>query len=127
MQQNETLEKDTTLALALASGTSIADAATKIGVCRQTVYRKLEEPDFARLVCEFRDKLIAVALGRIADNLTRAADALAGLLDSSEPHIRIRAARALFSMGVRLRDSLDLTARMRAVETELAARRGVMP
>ena len=126
MEQNETLEKDTVLALAIASGTSIADAAVKVGVGRTTIYRKLENPDFVRLVCEFRDKLIAVALGRIADNLTRAADALAGLLDSPEPHIRIRAARALFSMGIRLRDSIDLTARVRTVETELA-RKGATP
>ena len=127
MRQNETLEKDTTLALALASGMSITDAAANVGLGRTTVYRKLESPDFHRRVCEFRDKLIAVALGRIADNLTRAANALAGLLDAPEPHIRIRAARALFSMGVRLRDSIDLTARVRAVETELARRQEATP
>jgi len=127
MEQNETLDKDTVLALALASGVSVTEAAANVGVGRATVYRKLDHPDFARLVWEFRDKLIAVALGRIADNLTRAADALAGLLDSPEPHIRIRAARALFSMGVRLRDSIDMTARMRAFEAELAVRQGAMP
>ena len=127
MEQNETLEKESTLALALASGMSIADAGAKVGLGRTTVYRKLEDPNFARQVCEFRDKLIAVALGRIADNLTRAADALVGLLDAPESHIRIRAARALFSMGIRLRDSLDLSARMRAVEAELARKQGAIP
>src|SRR5262245_55382951 len=120
MEQNETLDKDVVLALAIASGTSISEAAVNAGVGRATVYRKLENPDFARQVSEFRAKLIAVALGRIADNLTRAADALAGLLDAPEPHLRIRAARALFSMGIRLRDSIDLTTRVRAVEAELA-------
>lgn len=127
MEQNETLDKDTTIALALASGASVTEAAANAGVGRATVYRKLDHPDFARQVWEFRDKLIAVALGRIADNLTRAADALAGLLDSPEPHIRIRAARALFSMGLRLRDSIDVTARMRAIEAELAVQQGGMP
>jgi hypothetical protein len=127
MEQNETLEKDTALALAIASGMSISDAATKAGLGRTTVYRKLEDPDFVRQVCEFRDKLIGVALGRIADNLTRAADTLTGLLDAPEPYIRIRAARALFSMGMRLRDSMDVTARVRAVEAELARKQGVTP
>jgi AcrR family transcriptional regulator len=126
MEHNETLEKDATLALALASGMSVADAAAKVGLGRTTVYRKLEDPDFFRLVCDFRDKLIAAALGRVADSLTRAADALTGLLDAPEPHIRIRAARALFSMAIRLRDSMDLTARVRAVEAELA-RKGAVP
>jgi hypothetical protein len=65
--------------------------------------------------------------GWFADSLTRAADTLTGLLDAPEPHIRIRAARSLFSMGMRLRDSVDLTARMRAIEAELASKQGGTP
>jgi hypothetical protein len=127
MEQNGTLEKDSTLALALASGVSIADAAAQADVGRTTVYRKLENPNFRRLVAEYRDRLIATALGRIADNLTRGADVLAQMLDSPEPHIRIRAARALFSLGIKLRDSVDLTMRMREVELELARKQGALP
>jgi hypothetical protein len=127
MEHFETLEKDVVLALALASGTSIADAADRAGFGRTTVYRKLENPDFHRQVCEFRDKLIATALGRMADNMTRAADALVAMLDDPEKHIRMRAIRTLFSLGIRLRDSIDVSSRMRAVESELARRTGGAP
>jgi AcrR family transcriptional regulator len=127
MEHNGTPEKDAILALALASGVSIADAAAQADVGRTTVYRKLENPEFRRLVAEYRDRLIATALGRIADNLTRSADVLAQMLDSPKEYIRIRAARALFSVGMKLRDSVDLTTRMREVELELARKQGVVP
>jgi transposase-like protein len=122
MQQNATLEKDTMLAIAVASGASISEVAAQAGIERSTIYRKLENPAFARRVAEFRDQLIQTALGRVADAMTRGADVLAQMLDSPQDHIRIRAARALISLGLRLRDSVDLTARMREVEHELGRR-----
>ena len=127
MSQNVTPEKDVMLALALASGTSISDVAAQADIDRRPVYRKLEDPDFRRLVAEYRDRLISTALGRIADSMTRGADALVQMIDAPEPHIRIRAIRTLFSFGMRLRDSIDLNTRMREVELELARKQGVAP
>jgi len=127
MQQIATPEKDSLLAIALASGASISDVAARANIDRSTVYRKLENPEFRRLVAEFRDRLIGTALGRIADNMTRAADALAAMLDAPEPHIRLRAIRALFTLGIRLRDSVDLTTRMHDVERTLAGQQEVWP
>ena len=127
MQQIATPEKDSLLAIALASGASISDVAARANIDRSTVYRKLENPEFRRLVAEFRDRLIGTALGRIADNMTRAADALAAMLDAPEPHIRLRAIRALFTLGIRLRDSVDLTTRVHDVERTLAGQQEVWP
>ena len=127
MQQIATPEKDSLLAIALASGASISDVAAQANIDRSTVYRKLEDPQFCRLVSEFRDRVIATALGRITDNLLRGADALAAMLDSPKEHLRIRAARALFSLAVKLRDSVDLTARVREVEAVVARKQGVAP
>jgi hypothetical protein len=67
----------------------------------------------------------AAALGKMADGMTRAADAIAGLLDETDPAIRLRAARAMVSLGRRLRDSVDLTDRMHEVERELERRKWV--
>jgi hypothetical protein len=106
----------------LASRASINDVAARANVDgrRSTVYRKLENP-------EFRDRLIGTALGDIAGNMTRAADALAVVLDAPQPHIRLRAIRALFTLGIRLRDSVDPTARMHDIERTLAGRYEVGP
>jgi hypothetical protein len=120
-------EKDVTLALALAAGASQADAARQAGLTDRTARRKLARPGFRRLVAELRGELIARALGRLADNMTRAADALAGLLDSDDDRLRLRTARALLSLGLRLRDSVDLSERVRELEEELAQKQEVTP
>jgi hypothetical protein len=127
MQQIATLEKDSRLALALASGASISEAASQANVERSTIYRKLEHPEFRRQVAEFRDRLISTALGRLADNMTRAADALTVMLDAPEPHIRLRAIRMLITLGIRLRDSVDFNTRMGELETELERKLGGTP
>jgi hypothetical protein len=121
------LEKDVTLALALAAGASQADAARQAGLTDRTTRRKLARPGFRRLVAELRGELIARALGRLADNMTRAADALASLLDSDDDRLRLRTARALLSLGLRLRDSVDLSERVRELEEELAQKQEVTP
>jgi hypothetical protein len=112
------------LAQTLASGTSVPDAAAQFGVSRRTVERALAKPAFRRLVARFRGELIAAALGRMADNMTRAADAIARLLDAKDPAVRLRAARALMSLGLRLRDSVDVTDRIQNLERELARKQG---
>jgi hypothetical protein len=76
----------------LAAGTPVGAAAEQAGVSRRTVERCLARPAFRRLVARFRGDMLATALGRLTDNMTRAADAVAALLDAPEPHIRLRAA-----------------------------------
>ena len=125
MSQNVPPEKDSMLAFALASGTSISDVAAQNDMDRKTIHRKLENPEFRRLVAEFRDRLIGAALGRMTDAMTRGADELTRLLDSPEPHIKLRAIRLLFTLGIRLRDSIDLATSMREVQDELARMQGV--
>jgi hypothetical protein len=112
------------IALALAAGTSVSAAAEQAGVDRKTVQRRLADPAFRRQVAVYRSELIASALGRTADNMARAADTLAGMLDSPSEPIRIRAARALMSLGLRLRDSVDVDDRIRDLELELARNQG---
>src|SRR5262245_44526127 len=99
MSQNFPSEKDPMLALALAGGQSITAVADQFGLDRRTIYARLADPAFRQLVAEFRGQLIATALGILAEIMTRAARAVAALLDSQHEHIRLRAARTLFSTG----------------------------
>ena len=127
MSQNVPLEKRSLIAAALASGTSIGDAAEQFGVSRKTVQRYLARPGFQRLVARLRGELVATALGRMSQQMSRAADTIAALLDAEEPHIRLRAGRAMLSLGLRLRDSVDLGERVHELERELAQKQGVAP
>ena len=123
MSQFDTENKDVLLAMALASGASAADAARRLDVSISTVKRRLADPDFRRFVSDLRAEMLARALGRVTDSMTRAADTLAGLLDDQNPAIRIRAARALLTLGLRLHEAVDVAQRVREIEDELERHR----
>lgn len=118
MTQFDTENKDVLLAMALAAGTGASEAARQTGVSLSTVNRRMADPDFRKFVADLRGEMLAAALGRLTDNMTRAADALAGLLDDPNPAIRIRAARSLLTLGLRLHDTVDVTERVRKLEEQ---------
>jgi hypothetical protein len=120
MSHNVPSEKDPILALALAGGQSITEVAEQAGLDRRTITRKLADPAFRCLVAEFRGQLIATALGYLAENMTRAARAIADLLDSPQEHIRLRAARTLITAGLRVRDSVELADQVRDLQAQVA-------
>jgi hypothetical protein len=68
--------------------------------------------------------MLQSALGRMTDNMTRAADAVAVLLDAPEPAIRLRAARAMLTLGLRLHEAVDLKEHIRQLQEELARYKG---
>jgi len=122
MTQFDTENKDVLLAMAIASGANASAAAREMELSLSTVQRRMTDPKFRQLVAELRQELLMTALGRVSHNMTRAADTVAALLDAEEPHIRLRAARALMTLGIKLRDSVELSERMKEVEDELERR-----
>ena len=127
MSRFDTSEKDSLLATTLASGSSAVDAAGQLNISIATVKRRLADPDFRRQVADLRAEMVSDALGYMSDNLTRAARSVTGLLDAPEPHIRLRAARILLSLTLRVRDAVDVDARIHDLEEELARRQGEQP
>jgi hypothetical protein len=127
MTQIDTVNKDVLLAAALASGKTASAAARQMELSLSTVQRRMAQPEFRQLVSDLRGEMLAAALGRMTDHMTRAADTFAALLDSDNPALRLRAARALVTLGLRLHDAVDIASRMREVEAELAKRQGVVP
>jgi len=122
MTQFDTENKDVLLAMAIASGASASSAAREMELSLSTVQRRMADPEFRKLVAELRREMLTSALGRVSHNMTRAADTVAALLDAEEPHIRLRAARALMTLGLKLHDSLELSERIEALEEEVEQR-----
>lgn len=116
--------KDVNLALALAAGRSITAAAEQAGVSRRTATRKVADPAFRQLVAELRADFIGQAVGRLAHNMTRAADGLAAMLDSTDERVRLRVSRAVLTLGVKLHEEVDLELRLREVEAQYTAMTG---
>jgi hypothetical protein len=127
MTQIDTKNKDVLLATAIAAGATATAAAQQLNLSLSTVQRRMAEQSFRRLVADLRAEMVASALGRMTDNLTRGAEAVAELLNSPEPHIRLRAARLLFHTSMRLRDVVDVDERIHELEAEVARQQGAMP
>jgi hypothetical protein len=107
---------DATLAAALAAGLTVDAAATRAGVSQRTAHRRLAEPDFRRRVAELRGGMVERALGRAARGMSAAADRLRRLLKAKSESVQLGAAKALLELTVKLRESVELEARITALE-----------
>jgi len=104
------------LALGLAAGLTVEDAAERAGVSRRTAFRRLTEPGFRNRVSELRSQMVGRALGRMADGMSDAADKLRQLLNAESESVCLGAARALLELGAKLRDSVELEQRILTLE-----------
>ena len=107
---------DENLALALASGKTLRDAAAVVGIAERTATRRWADPTFRQRVAELRGEMVGHALGRMADGMGEAADVLRQLLGAESESVRLGACRAILELGVKLRESVDLEERFAAME-----------
>jgi hypothetical protein len=114
---------DEALALAVAAGSTLRDAAGAAGVSERTATRRWADPAFRRRVAELRSDMAGRAAGRLAAAMSEAADTLRGLLAARSDSVRLAAARALMELGVKLGESVELERRVAALEEADAARK----
>lgn len=114
-------------AILLAAGWSVAATAKKAGVSARSIYdwQSANEP-FKLHAADLRGRMLARACGRLARAATKASRTLDRLLDDANPQVALRAAVAVLEHGVRLRDHVELDARLCAIEAAAeAAKTGV--
>jgi HEAT repeat protein len=109
---------DEALALAVASGQSLRDAAGAVGVSERTAARRWADADFRRRVSALRGDMVQRCVGRMADGMAEAADVLRQLLSAESESVRLGAARSLLELGVKLRESAELEERVAALERQ---------
>ena len=112
---------DSALLTALAAGATVRDAARTAGVSEATAHRRLQDPGFRQEVAQARGKLIDCALGQLADASTAAVCTLRSLLDADGDTARLGAARAILELGNKLRESVELEARIAELEQRAGA------
>lgn len=96
------------LALAVASGRSATSAAKALGIPERTGRRWANDTEFRRLVVKLRNQIMARAAGRLASLASKAAVTLGKLLESSDPEIRLKAARAILADGLAVKEGVRL-------------------
>ena len=114
---------DDALLLALAGGVAVAEAARRAGVSERTAFRRLADPEFKRRLAQVRDKMLDDAVGQLAHNSGTAVETLTKLCtDGQSESVRLMAARSLLELAPRLRASVELGARMTALEQGTSTR-----
>ncbi len=81
------------LAVGLACGQTMRDAAAAAGVTEMTAYRRWKDPEFRKRVAELRAEMIGRAVGRLVDGMSEAADVLRALLKAESEATRLGTAR----------------------------------
>ncbi len=112
--------KHDALALALAKGRSVADAAVEVGVGKRTVFRRLADPTFKARIQTLRGEMVAQALGRMADGMCEAADGLRALCKAESESVRLGACRTMLELSLKLRDCLETEDRLAALEARVS-------
>src|SRR5947207_2406290 len=91
---------DALLATALASGATLTDAATQVGISLSTVKRRAADPAFVELVDQVRADVVKALRARVIHAGGRALATLDRLLDSDAETVQLGAARTLLTAAV---------------------------
>jgi hypothetical protein len=108
------------LLLALACGATVEAAARQCGLSERTVYRRLHEADFRERLQALRADMVQRTAGALTAAATEAVRTLLDLQKPASPAaVRLGAARAVLELGVRLRETAELSERIAALEAQL--------
>jgi hypothetical protein len=107
-------------AIAVASGTSLKEAARSAGISESTAYRRLKDPALRRRVSEIRTSFLGEAVGRLTEAANEAVSTLRALLAARSEGVRLSAARTILELGAKLREQTELEERITALEREAA-------
>ena len=104
------------LAVALAAGQTLRDAAAATGISERTATRRWADPDFRRRVCELRADAVVRATGKMADAMSIAADRLRELLSAESESVRLGACRVILEMAAKMLETTELSERLFIIE-----------
>jgi transposase len=122
MEPDEPEAKVERLALAVAQGYSMRQAAKAADVAPTTARRWASEPSFKLRVEAIRSEVITRAVGKLARLASKAANTLGELLDKSHcGELRLKAARAILQDLLAVREHAELNERLGSIEEKMAA------
>ena len=110
------------LAVAVASGQSVKDAALAMGLSKPRAYHVSSSEAFRSRVAEIRQAALDQAVGRLNEAATKAVAALVAVLDTGAPRDRIVAAKSILSLLPGLSELGEIRARLDRLERGQNAR-----
>ena len=108
-------EKWQALAVLVAGGMTVKNAAAELGISERTSYRHSSLPEFRQAVGQLRSAALDASVGAITSASTRAVNKLVELLD--DPQFGLQAAKALLANVSPLSELGELRSRLDALES----------
>jgi len=115
---------DAALALSLAAGKKVREAAAEAGVAERTVYRRLGQPEFRQQITELRGRMIDSVVGQLSDAAITAFQKLCSLMDAASEPVQLNAAKAILDQTIRMREFSEFDSRLMEMEQECARKLG---
>jgi len=113
------------LALAVASGKSVAAWAKENGIALRTAYEWHRDPAFKAQVDEVRRRFFDRAIGQLSRSVVKAVTEMARLTTKAKSDaVRLQAARAVVADLMAMSDFAAFEKRMAAIEKQLQERAG---
>jgi hypothetical protein len=107
------------LLLALACGATVENAARQCQLCKRTVYRRMEGPDFRKRLQAMRADMVQRTSGALTAAGSEAVRALLELLRGARAEaVRLGAARSVLEIGMKAREFAELEERLAALEEQ---------
>ena len=107
------------LALLLASGTSIKSAAVQLGIGARTAYRIASSDKMKTRVASIRTEVASSTVGTLTLAASEAASTLRELLDASNPPaVRLNSAKSILASLASISELGELRARIDALESK---------
>ena len=103
----------------LLAAASIEEGCKQAKVARATVYEWLKNETFRDELRRHREDIVTGALETLKANVSKATEALVGLLDSQNESIKHRTAKDIIEFTLRTTEDEGLEARIEALEERL--------
>jgi hypothetical protein len=115
---NEPSADEGELVQALAVGATAREAAEQAGIDERTALHRLTDPDFRRAVSRARGQMFDVAHGRLVSLAGKATGIFKRLMESDQPSVARRAAKAILVLAPRLSEATEVDERITRLENE---------
>jgi len=98
------------------------EGCEKAKISKTTLYKWLKEPEFKAQLDRQRDEAAAEAFGILSQGLTKAVEALTGLLSTQDERLKRLVCKDIIDHFLRHKEAVELEERITAIEARLEAR-----
>lgn len=108
--------------IALTTCKDIATASDELGVTRQAIYNRLQQPEFRQKLQNERQGKFQIANSKLTDKMGEAVETLSSIMNDTgvSARVRVKSAQILLDICLRTTEQMDIVERIVAIEESLA-------